>query len=93
VSAQHTEENIYARIHAYLDEHLTERPAAPIVPGSRIIEDLGLDSLQSFEMVAEIEDHYGITIPMERFQSVVTLEDVVTMVRSVLEADERQGAA
>lgn len=94
MSVEHTEESIYAQIHAHLDEHLSERPAAPILPSSRIVEDLGLDSLQAFEMIASVEDAYGITIPMDRFQHIVTLEDVVRMVLGVLRADiDRQGAA
>ena len=92
MSVEHTEESVRAKIYAYLDEHLLEPPAEPIGPSSRIVEDLGLDSLQSFEMVAALEDGYEITIPMELFQSVVTLHDVAQIVLRVL-ADERQGAA
>ncbi len=92
MSVEHTEESILAKIHAYLDEHLLERPAAPIGPGSRIVEDLGLDSLQSFEMIADLEDQLGITIPMELFQSVTTVGDVANVVLRVLSAEPR-GAA
>lgn len=84
-TAEHSYEGVLARIFEYLEEHLRERPGATITAESKLIADLGLDSLQSFEMLAELEDHYGVTIPMELFQDAVTLEDVARAVLRVLQ--------
>jgi acyl carrier protein len=91
VTVEHSEEGVRANIYAYLEERLIEPPLV-IEPSSRIVEDLGLDSLQSYELVAALEDAYDITVPMELFHSVVILEDVVQVVMRVL-ADARQGTA
>lgn len=82
-SAQH--ESVLHRIFAYLEQHLQQRPAAPISADSRLIADLGLDSLQSFELVAELEDHFEITVPMEALQEIVTLDDVARVIVRTLE--------
>ncbi len=82
-SARH--ESVLHEVFAYLDRHLQQRPAAPISASSRLIDDLGLDSLQSFEMVAELEDHFGITVPMEALHEIVTLDDVARVIVRVLE--------
>lgn len=37
--------------------------ASEIKPESRIIEDLGADSLDVVELLSRLEDEYGVTIP------------------------------
>ncbi len=86
-NAQHSYDNVLAKIFEYLEEHASERPAVPVTAHSRLIHDLGLDSLQSFEMVADLEDSLGITIPMDLFQGVETLEDVARAVLRVVDND------
>lgn len=78
-------DSVLQEVLAYLDRHLQQRPVAPISASSRLIDDLGLDSLQSFEMVAELEDHFGITVPMEALHEIVTLDDVARVIVRVLE--------
>jgi acyl carrier protein len=87
-TAEHSYEGVLAKIFEYLEEHLNERPSAPITAQSQLIRDLGLDSLQSFEMLSDLEDHYEVTIPMDLFQDAVTLEDVARAVLQVLQAGE-----
>ena len=90
--AQHSYDNVLAKIFEYLEEHASERPAGPITAQSRLIQDLGLDSLQSFEMVSDLEDSFGITIPMDMFQDVETLEDVARAVVRIMGGDVGDGA-
>lgn len=89
-TAEQTYEGVLAKIFEYLEEHTSERPAAPVTAQSRLVRDLGLDSLQSFEMISDLEDHFHITMPMEMFQDVETIEDVA---RAVLVVIEREAAA
>ena len=48
----------------------------PINPKDHIQNDLGLDSLGVMEVVADIEDRFGVTIPNEALGSMLTVEDV-----------------
>ncbi len=82
-------EDILAKIFEYLEEHASERPKAEVTAHSRLIQDLGLDSLQSFEMVSDLEDHFAITIPMDLFQGVETLADVAHAVQRVIDQEAR----
>lgn len=40
-------------------------------------EDLGADSLDLFELVMALEDEYGVEIPTEELEAMVTVGDVV----------------
>jgi len=90
ITAEHSYDNVLAKIFQYLEEHASERAAVDVTAKSRLIQDLGLDSLQSFEMVSDLEDSLGITIPMDLFQDVETLEDVARAVVRV--ANDDRGA-
>jgi acyl carrier protein len=91
-NGEHSYDNVLAKIFEYLEEHASERPAATVTARSRLIQDLGLDSLQSFEMVSDLEDSFGITIPMDLFQGVETLEDVARAVMRVIAGEGAQVA-
>lgn len=89
--ADHTYDGVLAQIFAYLEEHRTVHPGAQISAQSRLIHDLGLDSLTSFEMVSDLEDHFGVCVPMDLFQHVITVEDVVRAMLRVLHGDTAPG--
>ncbi len=86
ISADHSYEGVLAKIFEYLDDRLTGKPAV-ITAQSHLVRDLALDSLQSFEMLADLEDFYGVTVPIEMFQSAETLEDVARAVTQVLQTE------
>jgi acyl carrier protein len=86
-SVEHHYEDVLAKIFEYLEEHLTARPREPITAQSHLIRDLGLDSMQSFEMVSDLEDHFHVVIPMDLFQHVETLEDVAHAVLRAIQAE------
>ena len=44
---------------------------------SRLIEDLGADSLDIVEMLMMLEDEYGITIPDQDAMKLSTIGDIV----------------
>ena len=45
---------------------------------SKLIEDLGADSLDIVEMLMMLEDEYGITIPDQDAMKISTIGDIVT---------------
>lgn len=51
-----------------------------VKPESKLIEDLGADSLDAVELSMALEDEFGITIEDEEFASLVTVEDVVNYI-------------
>ncbi len=46
------------------------------------LRDLGLSSLERVELLAEIEDHYGVEVDERRFAEVSSLEELNALVRS-----------
>ena len=84
-------ESVVAGIARYLAEHLEQAPKEPITEATKLVRDLELDSIQSFEMVADLEDAYAITIDMERVQGVETVGDVAKVVHESILA--KGGAA
>jgi acyl carrier protein len=54
-----------------------------ILPSHRIQEDLGLDSLSVMEFASDVEAHFRIDIPSDRYESITTVEDVARLVISL----------
>ena len=44
---------------------------------SNFKDDLGADSLDLFELVMSLEEEYGIEIPSEDLEKIVTVNDVI----------------
>jgi len=52
---------------------------------SRLIEDIGIDSLGTYELVMDAEDRFGIQINDDQLLEVKTVRDVVEFVKSQVE--------
>jgi acyl carrier protein len=46
-----------------------------VVPEAKFVDDLGADSLDLVELVMALEDEYGIEIPDEDAEKIVTVGD------------------
>ena len=55
--------------------------AAEITLESSFKEDLNADSLDLFEMVMALEDNYGVEIPSEDLEKLLTVGDVVNYLK------------
>ncbi len=77
-------DDVLTRIFEHLKEHLEQTPEGELTGDTEIIKDLNLDSMQSGEMVAELEDHYDVTIPLTKLQEVRTLGDVARAVSELM---------
>jgi acyl carrier protein len=63
----------------------TRVPAGtPILPESKIARDLALDSVAIMDFVMDIEDHFDISIPLDRIAEVETVEDLSRAVEALL---------
>ncbi|MBQ8375084.1 MAG: acyl carrier protein [Clostridia bacterium] len=47
-----------------------------VTPDAKIVEDLGADSLDVVELLSRLEDEYGIMIPDDEVENLVTVADV-----------------
>lgn len=50
---------------------------AEIKPETKFKDDLGADSLGLFEMVMALEEEFGIEIPSEDLEKIVTVNDII----------------
>ncbi|MBE5757702.1 MAG: acyl carrier protein [Clostridiales bacterium] len=57
-------------------------PAEKITEGSRVIEDLGADSLDVVEMLMTLEDNFNITVTDEESVKLKTVADIVKLIDS-----------
>ena len=54
-----------------------------MIDGScKVMEDLGADSLDVVEMLMAMEDSFGISVPDEDIEDLITVNDVVAYVES-----------
>ena len=57
-----------------------------VVPEAKFIDDLGADSLDLVELVMALEDEYGIDIPDEDVEKIVTVGDAIKYLQERVQA-------
>ena len=68
------------QVYATLGEYLRRDPT-DLHPDDSLRDDLGLDSLQTIELVYQVESAFDIQIPDEDFSRLRTIGDVTTYLR------------
>lgn len=63
----------------------SRRPVEPEL-ASELVADLGFDSLQVLDVIAELEGRFDISIPIEEVPATRTVAQVVGQVRRLVEA-------
>lgn len=58
-------------------------PVEKVTPDAKIVDDLGADSLDVVELLSQLEDEYGVTIPDEEVENLVTVADVATQIEKL----------
>ncbi|MDB5393114.1 MAG: acyl carrier protein [Rhodospirillales bacterium] len=58
---------------------------AQVSAQTQIARDLGLDSVAVMDFVMDIEDHFDISIPLDRIAEVKTVQDLSHAVEALLE--------
>ena len=71
------------KIQAMLAEALN-LPLEKVVADAKIVEDLGADSLDVVELLSRLEDEYGIIIPDEDVENLVTVADVAAQIEKLV---------
>jgi acyl carrier protein len=65
-------------------KNVSRRPIQPTL-GSDLVADLGFDSLQVLEVIAELEDRFDISIPLNDVPATRTVAQVVGQVIQLVE--------
>jgi acyl carrier protein len=65
-------------------KNVSRRPIEPSL-SSDLVADLGFDSLQVLEVVAELEDMFDISIPLNDVPAIRTVSQVVAQVAVLIE--------
>src|SRR5712692_4402892 len=65
-------------------KNVSRRPIEPSLE-SNLIADLGFDSLQVLETIAELEDRFNISIPLDDAAAPRTVADVVGRIKTLVE--------
>jgi acyl carrier protein len=65
-------------------KRMSRRPIEPTL-GSDLVTDLGFDSLQILEVIAELEDRFDVSIPLNDVPATRTVAQVVAQVTALVE--------
>jgi acyl carrier protein len=57
-------------------------PPEQLVPEARLVDDLGLDSLDAVELAISVERKFDIEVPEEELTKLKTVADMVALVES-----------
>jgi acyl carrier protein len=66
-------------------ETASRRPVEPTL-GSELVADLGFDSLQILDLIAELEGRFDISIPLDEVPATRTVAQVVAQVARLVDA-------
>jgi acyl carrier protein len=69
-----------------IKDHLGQRgiEASDVSEQSHLVNDLGLDSLDTVELTLGLEERFGIEIPDNELEGVATVGDAVTLIEKKL---------
>ncbi len=71
------------KIQAMLAEALN-LPLEKVTADAKIVDDLGADSLDVVELLSRLEDEYGVMIPDEDVEKLVTVSDVAEAIQGLI---------
>ena len=70
------EKSVADRVKEIIVEQLGVNPDQ-VTPEAKFIEDLGADSLDTVELVMAFEEEFGVEIPDDQAETIVTVGDAV----------------
>ena len=73
---------IFEKVQKLLAEALNIDDPAKITLESNIVQDLGADSLDMVELLMSLEDNFGITVPDEVANDLVTVGAIVKYIEA-----------
>ncbi|MFE6284794.1 acyl carrier protein [Streptomyces sp. NPDC057877] len=80
------ERHLFDEVRELLTATVEDLTAEEIEPDSSLKDDLGVDSLARLELVAAIEDHWQIKVPVEEAEELTTVREIVAHLRATVPA-------
>ena len=74
-------DDVEKRIVDLVAEVLVDVKKENIHMDSKIVEDLGAESLDIYDMIALLEDEFGLEITDEEVEKIQTVQDVVNFIK------------
>ena len=74
-------DDIFERICSVLADYTDDA----VTPGSSFMGDLGLESVEIFDMLVELEVEFGVKIPEKIIHNVETVGDMAEAIKMLLE--------
>jgi len=71
--------NVAERVKKIVVEHLGVE-ATKVVDNASFIEDLGADSLDTVELVMAFEEEFGVEIPDDAAEKILTVKDAIDFI-------------
>ena len=81
-------QNVEERVMNVVSEQLALNKET-LTRDSDFIKDLGSDSLDQVELIMELEEEFGITIPEEEADKVRTVGDVIDHIEAALKSSQK----
>jgi acyl carrier protein len=79
-----SEKSVEQKVKEIIVEQLSVN-AEQVTPEAKFIEDLGADSLDVVELVMAFEEEFGVEVPDEEAEKLLTVSDVIKYI------EEKQG--
>ena len=73
---------MFEKVQALLAEQF-DISADKITPQSEVVKDLGADSLDVVELLMQLEEEFGITLPDSEMENLKTVQDIVDMMEKL----------
>jgi acyl carrier protein len=73
--------DVAERVKKIIVEHLGVEEAK-VVESANFIDDLGADSLDTVELVMAFEEEFGIEIPDEAAEKILTVKDAIEYIKN-----------
>lgn len=75
--------DVAERVKKIIVEHLGVEDVK-VVEGANFIDDLGADSLDTVELVMAFEEEFGIEIPDEAAEKILTVKDAIDYIKTAI---------
>ncbi len=74
--------DIESRVKEIIVEQLKVDDAASVTNEASFIDDLGADSLDTVQLIMELESEFGVEIPDEESTKIKTVQDAIDFIKA-----------
>lgn len=71
----------FEKLQEIISEILNVEPSE-IAIDTPLADELGADSMDMFQIAAEVEGEFGVEVPMEELEQIATIQDILDFIRN-----------